>query len=73
VRGITLPHPGAPTPIAEATMQKLSLKLDQLKVDSFEARSEAQTQKLFDTASWSCGSICPTVSDPERCCGSRPY
>ena len=54
-------------------MQKLSLKLDQLKVDSFEARSATPTAHLFDTNSWSCGSVCPTVSDPERCCGSRPY
>ncbi|HSU14702.1 hypothetical protein [Longimicrobium sp.] len=54
-------------------MQKLSLKLDQLKVDSFEASAEAMALG-FGSSGWSCDSICPSVSDPERCCTKpRPY
>ena len=48
-------------------MKKLTLDLDRLAVETFDTARQGTVQAL-GSSGWSCDSICPTVTDPERCC-----
>lgn len=52
-------------------MKKLTLDVEELTVDSFDTSLCAPDEGTVRgySGGWSCDSICPTVSDPERCCG----
>lgn len=50
-------------------MKKLTLNLDELRVESFDTErldGDAGTVRAHDSEGWSDGSICPTVTF--RCC-----
>jgi hypothetical protein len=53
-------------------MKKLTLNVEELTVDSFDlapaGEGKGTVRAHDDTYAWSCGSICPTVTDFGRCC-----
>ena len=50
-------------------MKTLALDPDDLRVESFGTGREERAVRGHEySGGWSCDSICPTVTDPERCC-----